>query len=280
MINLINYKYTNSHDINVYFVNCDEIPYKRRQLLSEFDTFTKFMERFNCSFDELCEILDMYGIQDKDLFEYTITKTNYLIATDYIYTSKYERVGWTCREKKTYYNVYLTVNQFASLSLNIVTTEIIKRRFPYLLLPPFTSVEKRFKENIKDLPKTLRAKVRDIDHSIMYDNDLTIGDLIKLYTEENYANSEVEKPLFATYSDGGDIFITIDKDKGGWSLGLTYEMLSKKDWKAIEDRHVFSICLYNEKGEQIKGKWFEGKQKDAPYFNHPLVKELKRILTE
>ena len=85
--------------------------------------------------------------------------------------------------------------------------------------------------------------------------------------------------MFATYSDGGDIFITLDKDKGGWALGLKFKDLVNKDWKAIEDRHVFSICLYDKKGEQIKGKWFEGKQKDAPYFNHPLVKELKRILT-
>jgi len=277
MQGLSNFKYTNNDNINVYFVNCDEIPYRRRQLLSEIDTFTKFMERFNCSFDELCEILDMYGIQDKDLFDYTITKTNYLIATDYIYTSRTERVGLTWREKKTYYNVYLTVNQFVSLSLNTVATEIVKRRFPYLLLPPFTKVEKRFKENIKDLPKTLRAKVGDIDHSILFDNDLTIGDLIKLYTEENYANSEVEKPLYSVYSDGSDIFITLDKDKGGWTLGVTFEALSNKDWKAIEDRHVFSICLYDEKGEQIKGKWFEGKQKDAPYFKHPLVEELKKF---
>ena len=84
MMNLKDFKYTGSHDINVFFVNCAETPYSRRQLLSEMSTYTKFMERFNCSIDELCEILDIYGIQDKDLFEYTITKTNYLIATDYI----------------------------------------------------------------------------------------------------------------------------------------------------------------------------------------------------
>lgn len=280
MINLKDFKYTDSHDINVYFVNCAETPYSRKQLLSEMSTYTKFMERFDCSLDELCEILDMYGVQDKDLFEYTVTRTNYPIATDYIYTSKIERDGSTWREKKTYYNVYLTVNQFVSLRLNTVATEIVKRHFHYLTLPPFTSVEKRFNDNIKYLPKTLRAKVKDIDHSILFDNDLTIGDLIKLYTEDNYANSEVEKPLFATYSDGSDIFITLDKDKGGWTLGLKFQDLANKDWKAIEDRHVFSICLYDKKGEQVKGKWFEGKQKDAPYFNHPLVKELKKILTE
>ena len=279
MMNLKDFKYTDSHDINVYFVNCAETPYSRRQLLSEMPTYTKFMEQFDCSLDELCEILDVYGVQDKDLFDYTITKTNYLVAKDYIYTTKEIRQGYTYREIKTYYSIYLCCSHFASLVLNNVARELVKRRFPYLTLPPFTTMEKRFTENIKGLPKTLRAKVRDIDHSILFDNDLTIGDLIKLYTEENYADSEVEKPLFATYSDGSDIFITLDKDKGGWSLGLKFKDLANKDWKAIEDRHVFSICLYDKKGEQIKGKWFEGKQKDAPYFNHPLVKELKRILT-
>ena len=280
MMNLKNFKYTDSHNINVFFVNCAETPYSRRQLLSEMSTYTKFMELFDCSLDELCEILDAYGVQDKDLFEYTITKTNYLIATDYIYTTKEIRQGYTYREIKTYHNIYLCCNQFASLVLNKVARELVKRRFPYLTLPPFTTMEKRFTENIKDLPKTLRAKVKDIDHSILFDNDLTIGDLIKLYTEDNYANSEVEKPLFATYSDGSDIFITIDKNKGGWTLGLKFKDLVNKDWKAIEDRHVFSICLYDKRGEQIKGKWFEGKQKDAPYFKYPLVEEFKKKMME
>ena len=38
-----------------------------------------------------------------------------------------------------------------------------------------------------------------------------------------------------------------------------------------------SIFYIDENGEQIKGKWFSGKQSDSPYFNQPLVKEVEKI---
>ena len=279
MQGLKDFKYSNDKHIDLFFVNCEETPYTRKQLLSEMPTFISFMERFNCSLDELCEILDMYGIRDSDLFEYTITAGNYPVARKYIYTVKYVQNGWHGQKRvETYYDVYLTCNQYVTLSLNTVANELIKRRFPYLAVTPFTKIEKRFKDSIKNLPKTLLAKVSNLNTFMLFENDLTIGDLIKLYTEGNYADIEIEKPLYSVYSEHGDIYITLDENKGGWTLNLSYSILANKDWKAIEDKHVFSICLYDENGEQIKGKWFEGKQKDAPYFNHPLVKELKKIM--
>lgn len=278
IVNLKDFKYTNNKHVNSYRVNCEETPYTRKQLLSELPKYKDFMQNFNCSIDELCDILSLYGITDNDLFEYSIYGTH-LIGKDYIYTSKFVPCGWNAfSEEKKYYDLYITCNTYASLALNTAANEIIKRRFPYLTLPPFTKVTKRFNDNIKNLPKTLNAKIESIDKSILFDNDLTIGDLIKLYSDENYADSTIEKPLYAVYSDWGDIFITIDGNKGGWSLYLKYSDLANNDWKAIEERKINSVCLYDENGEQIKGEWFNGKQKDAPYFNHPLVKELKKIL--
>ena len=68
--------------------------------------------------------------------------------------------------------------------------------------------------------------------------------------------------------------LKVDK-KRDYSLYLKIEDFLNKDWDAVEKRHVFSILLYDENGEQIKGKWFKGEQKDAPYFNCDLVNELK-----
>ena len=278
IVNLKDFKCTNNKHVNVYRVNCEETPYTRKQLLSELPKYKDFMQNFNCSIDELCDILSLYCITDNDLFEYSIYGTH-LIGKDYIYTSKFVHCGWgELKEEKKYYDLYITCNTYASLELNTVANEIVKRRFPYLTLPPFARVTKRFNDNIKKMPKTLNAKIESIDKSIFFDNDLTIGDLIKLYTDKNYADSTIEKPLYAVYSDSGDIFITIDGNKGGWSLYLKYSDLANNDWKAIEERKINSVCLYDENGEQIKGEWFNGKQKDAPYFNHPLVKELKKIL--
>lgn len=270
------YHYSGARNITLYPLKLSETPYNRKQLLSEMTTYKEFMERFNCSVDELCEILDKYGITDNSLFEYTTCyyKDYYPIAKDYIFTSKFKPKFGCWKEEKTYYDIYLCCNQFAILSLNIVAKELIKRRFPFLSLPPFTKIEKRFKENIKDLPKTTNAKVRDIDSNILFDNNLTIGELIKIYTDDSFADSDIETPLYKVYSDGS-VYIEIDESKGGWSIGTTFAELLNKDWKAIEERNVFSVCLYDENGGQIKGKWFKGKQKDAPYFKHPLVEELK-----
>jgi hypothetical protein len=272
-----NYKYSGAKNITLYPLKLSETHYNRKQLLSEMKTYKEFMERFNCSVDELCEILDKCGIQDNSLFEYTTCAFNdyYPIAKDYIFTSNFVNKCGSWKEEKTYYDIYLCHNQYSSLALNVVAEELIKRRFPFLSLPPFTKIEKRFKDNIKELPSTINAKVKDIDSSILFDNNLTIGDLIKLYTDDSFADSDIEKPLYNVYADGS-VYIEIDESKGGWSVGTTFAELLNKDWKAIEERKVFSICLYDENGEQIKGKWFNGKQKDAPYFNDPLVKELKK----
>ena len=59
---------------------------------------------------------------------------------------------------------------------------------------------------------------------------------------------------------------------------MTFEDLLNKDWKSIMEKHVFSICLYDENGEIIHNKWYEGKQKDAPYFNNELVNRFKNDL--
>ena len=274
-----NYMHSGANNITLYPLKLSETPYNRKQLFSEMKTYKEFMERFNCSVDELCEILDKYGIADNSLFEYTTCgyKDCYPIAKDYIFTSKLVNKSGSWRREKTYYDIYLCCSRYSSLALNIVAEELIKMRFPFLSLPPFTKVKKRFRDNIKELPSTINAKVKDIDNNILFDNDLTIGELIKLYTDDSFADSDIETPLYKVYYDGS-VYVEINESKGGWCVGTTFAELLNKDWKAIEERHVFSVCLYDENGELIKGKWFEGKQKDAPYFNDQLVKELKKML--
>ena len=274
-----NYMHSGANNITLYPLKLSETPYNRKQLFSEMKTYKEFMERFNCSVDELCEILDKYGITDNSLFEYTTCgyKDYYPIAKDYIFTSKLVNKSGSWRREKTYYDIYLCCSRYSSLALNIVAEELIKMRFPFLSLPPFTKVKKRFRDNIKELPSTINAKVKDIDNNILFDNDLTIGELIKLYTDDSFADSDIETPLYKVYYDGS-VYVEINESKGGWCVGTTFAELLNKDWKAIEERHVFSVCLYDENGELIKGKWFEGKQKDAPYFNDQLVKELKKML--
>lgn len=271
------FKRSDELSFSPYFVNLEETNYSRKQLLGEMSVFKRFMERFICDVDELCEILDYYAIPDKDLFEYDLFKTDYIVGKDCIYTEQVirGRYGWTT--KKTYNSIYIKSNTYVGLSLNIVAMEIVKRHFPFLTKAPFVKMEKRFDDSIKNLPKTTMAKLDDIDVMARLNNKLTINDLIKLYTDKTYAESKIEKPLYSVYADSCNVFINLDREKT-WSLYLTIDELNNKDWDAIENQHVFSIPLYDKNGNRIKKKWFVGKQKDAPYFNHPLVKALKAEL--
>ena len=97
-------------------------------------------------------------------------------------------------------------------------------------------------------------------------------DLIKLYTDETYKDSLMEEPLCKVYHDGS-IYIVIEKD--GWSINLNYEILTKKDWKAIEEKNVLNIPFRDENGNYIK-KWYSGPQVNAPYFNSKIVQEFKK----
>lgn len=266
-------------DIDFFFVNLSQTKYKREEMLRAYSIFTKFMDTFHCTIDEMCEIFDKYGIRDRDLFEYTILKNDYLVSEDGIYTEKWVRNGYNGRFVKQFYNVYLTVNPYASLVLNTVSKELVIRRFPFLMKEPFITKEKRFTNNIHSLPKTLNAKISSIDHNILFDNELTIDDLIKIYGDKSYMDSYVETPTWNVYHEG-QIYITVDKERAGYSINTSFNELENGDWNAIENRKVFSICLYDKNGERIKGKWYDGKQKNAPYFDNPIVETLKKMITK
>lgn len=262
-------------DLNIYFVDLSETNYSRKQLISNMKTFVDFMNRFNCSTDELCDILDMYGILDKNLFEYTTFKTPYFVCENALYVRKQIREGYNWNWKQIWYDLYITENSYVSLYLNIVAKHIVKERFPFLFEKPFTITKKRFTDEINKLPKTTNARIDDIIYSSLFENKLTIDDIIKLYTDDTYKDSLVEVPRLNIYSDNTTIYLSVDEEKC-YSVSFTIENLLNKDWKSIEETNVFSILLYDDKGNRIPNKWFNGKQKDSPYFNDPIVKELKK----
>ena len=274
MIHLKNYSISGK-GINIFLVNLSETKYKREELMKQMDVYTLFAERFYTTIDEMCEIIDELCITDNSLFDYTNLITPFKVAKDYIYTRKYN--PRTRCWNDTYYDIYLTYSQFWSLALNKVAHELITRRFPWLLSAPYTKKVKRYEDSIKKLPKSLKTRIRDIDCIAMHDNDLTIEDIINIYTRDGYIDSYIEKPLFHIH-ENGDMFLTIDADKPGHSLYATVDDLFNKDWEAIEKKRVFSICLYDDNDELIRNKWYEGDQKNAPYFNNKLVLKFKKDL--
>lgn len=275
------FKIVGGYTPKYYEFKASDTPYTRKQLIEGIDRFKTFMDAFKCTADEIISIVDKLGITDKSLFEYQTYKTPFLAGNNVIYTSKYEWGGWGYRkEVKTFYDVYVSANTYVSLALNDIARELMFTRFPYFMEPPFVEVEKRFKDNINNLPKNTNTKLSDIEHGIIFDNDLTIKDLINLYLDDGYKDSSTTKSLISIYSEGNMFFLQVSKREHEHSLYIPTKAFLEKDWEAIENVKVSGVCLYDDNGELIKGKWFKGKQKDAPYFKYPLVEEFRKKMME
>ena len=170
MIGLQNFK-TNNKDINFFFVDLSQTKYRREELIKSFSTFTKFMDIFHVGVKELCELFDEVGASDRNLFEYTIVKTDFPVCEDGVFTEKWKQSRYGCgRYEKTYYNVYLTINPYVSLYLNKIAKELTINCFPFLMEEPFVKSSKRFNDSINRLPKTLKAEVESIECGVLFDN--------------------------------------------------------------------------------------------------------------
>ena len=270
------FKVVGGYTPKYYEFKVSDTPYTRKQLIEGLSAFKTFMDAFKCTADEIISIVDKLGITDKSLFEYQISPTPFHVSSNDVYTVKYEYVWGYRKEIKTFYDVYISYNTYVSLALGDIARELMFTRFPYFNEAPFVEVEKRFKDNINNLPKNTNTKLSDIEHGIIFDNNLTIKDLINLYLDDGYKDSTIVKSLFHIYSDSNWFYLKVSNRELEHSLQIPTKAFFEKDWEAIENVKVSSVCLYDDNGELIKGKWFEGKQKDAPYFKYPLVEEFRK----
>lgn len=245
------------------FVDIAKYGFDRKTLIENLSEFKEFMETFECDSNEIVEILDKLSILDKHLFDYSVmgTNDNLLISTDDVYTEKWVK-GYL---KKSYHKVYISSYQYLSLVLNKVAKELVKRNMPFLFEKPFIKIQRRFDESINNLPKSTSAKLDDIDVLLRLNNNLTIDDIIKLYTIDGYKDSMIGVPTFEVYASGL-LGIDLDDDKISYSISTTYKELKHKDWEQIKKKKVFSIPLYDKMGKVIKDVWYNGKQENAPYF--------------
>ena len=248
-------------------------PYSREELLNGLPKFKEFMAKWQCDSKLMLEAIDSLYISDKSLFDYSLWGSDFLVEEDVYYSERCNR-STQYQTIRTDYNVYVCSNQFADLALNKIATYIFNKRFSELNKGNFLEEVKKYNDDIKKLPTSTSAKLSDIGYFLS--SELTIQDLIDIYAngkKKDVSEEVVLTSLFTIYADG-NIFLKVDK-KRDYSLYLKIEDFLNKDWDAVEKRYVFSISLYDENGERIKGKWFKGDQKDAPYFNCDLVNELK-----
>lgn len=215
----------------------------------------------------------------KDLFQYSLYggENARMVAEKGVYK---EKKKWSYGQyviDKTYYNVYIRENTYIHLILPQIVEHIITTFYPKFTIYEDVS---RFNKEIKIKPQTTLEEIcREY-----WDCKLTAFDIVKLLNNPKYPNETVKKLKYKIYGDGNMIYypitsLMIHGHKYDISLDIPREAIINDDWSIVENQKVFSMIKpnANELLGRDKNNWFEGLQKDSPYFNHKEVETIKKM---
>lgn len=219
----------------------------------------------------------------QDLFRYTLwggSPSAKKVAEKAVYE---ENVRWHFGQrsvKKIYHDVYVIESSFIHLIFPKIIEYIIINFYPQFAI---YSKESRFKKEIKISPKMTIAEIERDYH----DCNLTAKDIAELLNCPTFSTEKDNKLAYNIYSDGEDIYyplpsVMVQGHKYDISLSIPREAIVKNDWSIVEDKFVFSI-IKPDADEQLgknSNNWFQGKQKDSPYFNIEEVAKIKSLFNK
>jgi hypothetical protein len=219
----------------------------------------------------------------QDLFRYTLwggSPSAKKVAEKAVYE---ENVRWHFGQrsvKKIYHDVYVIESSFIHLIFPKIIEYIIINFYPQFAI---YSKESRFKKEIKISPKMTIAEIERDYH----DCNLTAKDIAELLNCPTFSTEKDNKLAYNIYSDGEDIYyplpsVMVQGHIYDISLSIPREAIVKNDWGIVEDKFVFSI-IKPDADEQLgknSNNWFQGKQKDSPYFNIEEVAKIKSLFNK
>ena len=272
MFGIRDYQTTVAGEAFAFVESVEKWGFTRRQLVESLPAFKRQMDALCMTVDDLMSELDEHRVMDRDLFEYTITATDFMVAKDGVYTEKWKKNEMV----KTSYNVYINSSYYLGCVFNRLAEDWVIKKCPFLYDKAFTKEVFRFPETVRTmLPTDTKVSIDDALHGLSIEGkDLTIEDIINIYTVDGYRYDKVIKPDFSAY-EGGDVFLNLG-EKSGHCLHMTVRDLIDKNWDAICERKVYSI----ENGKTPDGKniFYDGRQDEAPYFNCKKVERFKKLL--
>lgn len=214
----------------------------------------------------------------RDCFMYSLYGGEHsrMVAEKGVYSEKRKWSYGTCTIIKTYHNVYIKENTYIHLMFPKIIEHIITTYYPKFAI--YEDVP-RFDKQINIKPNTSLTEIK----REYTEYDLTALDIVKLLNNPNYSTETVKKLKYKIYSDGNLIYypitsLMIHGHKYDISLYIPREAIINDDWSIVENQKMFSIIKpnANELLGRDKNNWFEGLQKDSPYFNHKEVETIKK----
>lgn len=236
----------------------------------------KLAEDWNVPYVSIIAFIDKNNLL-KDCFMYSLCggENARMVAEKGVYTEKCKWSYGSYTIQKTYYNVYIKENTYIHLMFPKIIEYIITTYYPKFAI--YEDIP-RFDKQIKIKPNT---SIEDIEREYR-DCKLTAFDIVKLLNNPQYSLEKVKKLKYHIYSDGDIIFYPIAKTmyKGREyeiSLYIPRNAIVNNDWSLVENQRLFSIIKPNAETITDEKIWFEGLQKDSPYFNHKEIAKVKKL---
>lgn len=287
MVDFSSYKHTDSKETFFFFKDEDIEKYDINiiDLMPKIRFFDKISKKFNVSFEKLYDVtFNVLHINLKNFLTYSTIQYNSLklIKENGLYTEKYDK--YAKRTVRTYHNVYLYECSYSSTEFYIIAMGILKEQFPHIFNNDLFNDKKR------KYPKNLNIKPynRLIEFDFFEYRDLTFGDIANLLNNPNEINKIELVSRFSLFNDSEYIYlylgdIKLYNKKYKYHLSIPLKSLYEKDFSLVENCDVYSIILptANEHLGKDKNNWFDGKQKDAPYWDiyyEQYIKPLKELI--
>lgn len=198
---------------------------------------------------------------------------------------------WSKEYKDVYYDVYLSEAKYYECAMNKYILDIMRYKFPSLFdlenKCMFHEPTYKFDEDTRQFLKNADANMpidMFVGELLLCDCKPTIGDIAEILQDRTKIDVMTYKSRIKIYYNYvnvfyielyNDVYKAFDREVSYLrSLEIPLEFLFTKNWEAVENYKVKNCpIIKNDKPTSI-----DGLQKDMPYFNHPMVKEIKNIL--
>lgn len=241
--------------------------------------FNEISKKLHVDMDVLYCIVDSLGIAQREIYDYSTTPNSRFslkVAENALYEEVWDATR-SCKVRKTY-DVYICEHQYICTLLGKIVERVMHTKFPQFFTDPLIMEQKPrydFEINLKPTDKVMNL-------SSKY-NDLSLGEIAIILSNKEYATELVMKSKCKFY-DCDVFYIRLDEielhgHKYEYNLAIPMTAFFELDWLDIENKDVYSIIKPN--ANSLLGKdssnWFYGKQKDAPYFNLPMVDDIREL---
>jgi hypothetical protein len=270
-----------------YFVHLEQFGIKRIDTYNKIGKIRKFIKMMNCTIEDFEEAVKHLHIQDRSLYEFYVDIRKDVAVDEennYIYVSNGD-VMIKSNKKDDYKvgearNIYIGAHSHISLQFSEIAKYLIERDFPFLKQPPFSEIGRKYPKEINNLCFDREMSVGDFTHSMnegiaFIGHELTLGDIFDIMQNKAKMNEKIYVPRYSIYED--EIYIKADETENlGHTIMANLGDFVRKDWEAIENE----VTFYYNKKEDGSLEMIKQPQKEHPFFNSPIIKELEQRFTE